>query len=90
MKTIGNYRVEGTIDNSGATCTVKRAIDQDSGDMVAIKMMHHDLSKSLKDSFQVEVDSLKKLSHSNVIKLFDHGKSEYKGKQTEFIALELA
>jgi len=90
MKTIANYKVEGTIDNNGATCKVKKALDVDSDDQVAIKLMHHTLSKTLKESFMVEVNTLQKLpSHPNVIKLLSHGTAEYKGKQTDYIAFEL-
>ena len=52
--------------------------------------MHRNLSKSLRDAFVTETNSLNKLDHPNVIKMLDFGSSDYKGKKTEFIILELA
>ena len=47
MRTISKYTVEKTIDNYGATAKVKKGLDKDSDESVALKLMHHNLSKNL-------------------------------------------
>ena len=90
MKTISHFKLQNTIDNNGATCKVKLAVDSRSKKTVALKVLKTDLSKSMRESYEVEVNSLAKLDHANVIKMIDHDTAEYKGKQTDFVALELA
>ena len=72
-KSIANYTLQRTIDNSGATCKVKQAVDKKSGKAVAIKLIRTDLAKKMKEFYQAELEALTKIpAHPNVIKLIDH------------------
>lgn len=90
MNTISNFKLQNTIDKNGATCKVKKAVDVRTRQTVAVKLLKADLSKSMRESYQTEVEALSKLEHTNVIKMVESATAEYKGKQTDFLALELA
>ena len=90
MKTISNFKLLQTIDKHGATCKVKKAVSLKSKQEVAIKLIDKNLAETMKESFNIEINALKKLNHENVIRIVDHDTVPYKGHQREFIALELA
>ena len=59
----------------GATATVYRAMDHDLGDEIALKVFHAAVSRNdlLSERMKLEIRLCRKLSHVNIIKIFDMG-----------------
>lgn len=90
-KSIGKYAILKTI-GYGGTCKVKMAIDTETGNKVAIKVMNEGIDLKI---VETEVKAMEILDHPNILKQLDYGQAEYKkeGKATKsifYIALEYA
>jgi hypothetical protein len=73
-QSIGHYRILSRI-GSGGMSTVYKAHDAKSGRMVAVKLMASFLTEEprFKVRFEREVKLLSKLSHPNIVQIFDFG-----------------
>ena len=94
-KTIGKYQILRSLGNGG-TCKVKSAINTETNQKVAIKILNENLGDQATKLVMDEVDTMKEFTHINIIKLLDYGKALYdRGngkppKQVYFICLEIA
>jgi hypothetical protein len=69
----GRYRIESTI-NRGGMGDVYRAVDEQTGQTVAVKTLNRDIVKEdpqLLERFRREADVLRKLEHPNIVKILD-------------------
>lgn len=92
--TINNYECIQTL-GTGASCKVKLAIDKNTNRKVAVKIMNDSMSPEMKKLVLTEVNAMKNLDHTHVIKQIETGSAEYKkkkgdSKQVSYIVLELA
>src|SRR5262245_33439497 len=72
----GRYRVEGEL-GSGGMATVYRARDQRHDRWVAIKVLHPEVAASVdSERFLGEIHTTAKLSHPNILPLFDSGSDD--------------
>ncbi|MFI5402908.1 MAG: protein kinase, partial [Planctomycetota bacterium] len=76
-RTFGGYRIEGVIGRGGMG-TVYRARQLSLGRPVAIKVLPLDLAREEQflERFHREADALSRLSHPNVVAVFDRGEVE--------------
>jgi len=83
---LGPYRL-GTKLGQGGMGAVYEAVDAESGERVAVKVLSPRLAADdgFRVRFEAEIDSLKKLRHPNIVRLFGYG--EQSG--TLFYAMEL-
>ncbi|HLY26015.1 MAG TPA: protein kinase, partial [Aggregatilineales bacterium] len=78
----GRYRLEEPI-GAGGMGTVYRAVDTQSGDMVAVKLLQHDpfaTSPQSLERFIREGEALRRLNHPNIVKMLgalDEGDEHY-------------
>ncbi|MGB0590052.1 MAG: protein kinase domain-containing protein [Myxococcota bacterium] len=70
----GRYEVLAHLGD-GATASVFKAMDQDLGDVIAMKVFHLMISRndSMAERMKLEIKACRKLSHRNIIKIFDIG-----------------
>jgi eukaryotic-like serine/threonine-protein kinase len=70
----GRYEVLAHLGD-GATASVFKAMDQDLGDVMAMKVFHLMISRndSMAERMKLEIKACRKLSHRNIIKIFDIG-----------------
>ena len=70
----GRYEVLAHLGD-GATASVFKAMDQDLGDVIAMKVFHLMISRNdtMAERMKLEIKACRKLSHSNIIKIFDIG-----------------
>jgi serine/threonine protein kinase len=75
--TIGRYEVEGKL-GEGAMGVVYRARDRALGRVVALKMLSTELGleEELNQRFQREAEAIGRLSHPNIVTVYDVGDSE--------------
>ena len=72
----GRYRVEGEL-GSGGMATVYQARDQRHDRWVAIKVLHPEVAASVdSERFLAEIHTTAKLSHPNILPLFDSGSDD--------------
>ena len=59
----------------GATASVFKAMDNDLGDPIAVKVFHLMISRNetMAERMKLEIKACRKLSHPNIIKIFDIG-----------------
>jgi len=84
-QTVASYRILEAVDH-GSTCGIYTAYDGQSKAVVALKVLFPELSRSEPPirRFQREAESLKRMSHPNVIAFIDAGF----GSNCYFVALE--
>jgi predicted Ser/Thr protein kinase len=82
---LGSYSLEKEL-GSGAMGTVYRARNDKSGARVAVKVLSFGLghNKKAKERFEREIEVLKQLDHTNIVRYVNHGR--YQG--TDYIAME--
>ena len=70
----GRYEVLAHLGD-GATASVFKAMDQDLGDIIAMKVFHLMISRNdtMAERMKLEIKACRKLSHPNIIKIFDIG-----------------
>jgi len=71
----GRYEIEAHLGD-GATASVFKALDRDLGDSIAMKVFHLMISRNetMAERMKLEIKLCRKLSHRNIIKIFDLGK----------------
>ena len=87
---IGKYEVSKTL-GTGVSCKVKLARNTETGDKVAIKIMHQGMENLIEN----EISYIRELKHKHVIEMVDEGWATYEkkngsSKQVYFIVLENA
>jgi len=82
----GRYRLVEQID-SGGTAYIYRAVDEKSGETVAVKMLKEELTDNPEfiQRFKKEVQASLKLRHANIIRAYDAGKDG----ESYYIVMEL-
>lgn len=88
--TLGKYQL-GTTLGSGVSCKVKLARDS-TNQRFAIKLLHD--NEEFLSLIKAEVETLKKLSHPNIVNLIEEGNgvmsnSKKQDKSVDYIVLEL-
>ena len=70
----GRYEVMAHLGD-GATASVFKAMDKDLGDVIAMKVFHLMISRNetMAERMKLEIKACRKLSHRNIIKIFDIG-----------------
>ena len=70
----GRYEVMAHLGD-GATASVFKAMDKDLGDIIAMKVFHLMISRNetMAERMKLEIKACRKLSHPNIIKIFDMG-----------------
>jgi len=70
----GRYEVQAHLGD-GATASVFKALDKDLGDEIAMKVFHLMISRNdtMAERMKLEIKACRKLSHRNIIKIFDIG-----------------
>ncbi len=81
---LGRYAVLGTLGR-GAMGTVYEAFDRSLDRRVALKVLHNHLGEQQRGRLEREALALAKLSHPNVVQVYEVGESEGRA----FIAMEL-
>ena len=86
MRSYGPYIVQDTLGKGGMG-TVYRGKHQDSGDVVAVKVLSKEYSENehFRIRFESEIETLFKLHHPNIVKLISYGQEH--GEM--FFAMEL-
>ena len=71
---LDHYKVYRTIGDGG-TAYVKKGVDSNNGDNVALKILKEDYydyqTETAKDLFDTEKEAMASLSHPNILKLHD-------------------
>ncbi len=86
LEQLGPYRLEKKIGQGGMGA-VYAAVDLETGEPAAVKVLSPRLAvdDSFRVRFEAEIESLKKLRHPNIVRLFGYGEQE----GTLFYAMEL-
>lgn len=76
-KQLGPYEI-GEKLGAGGMGTVYAAIDGETGEPAAVKVLAPALAmqQGFRERFEAEIESLKKLEHPHIVKLFGYGKKE--------------
>ncbi len=74
---LGPYRIAGTLGHGGMG-SVYRAINEETGEEAAVKVLAASLSQQgdFRHRFEAEIEALKKLRHPNIVRLFGFGEHE--------------
>jgi len=83
---------------SGATCKVKLALEKETNEIVAVKLLNGTGGKSINTNskhYNAEIDMLKKINHTNIINLRDGNrglikKPDGRSKMADYIVLDYA
>lgn len=91
---IGKYVLIKTL-GEGATCKVKLAQNQETGEKVALKIIKKNIDKSYSEYLITEIQAMSVLDNQNVIKQLEYGRAQYnkpngKSREVFFIVIELA
>ena len=86
----GRYRIVAAI-GSGGSSEVYEAVDVALGVSVALKTLLPQLARSALqlERFRREIQSARKVTHSNVCRIFDMGVQESQGRERFFLTMEL-
>jgi serine/threonine protein kinase len=93
-KTVGErYEILRTL-GSGGSCKVKLALDRETRQKVAVKIMNDDMGEEEKKLLANEVQTMVELNHDNVVNYIEWGTADYSkpsgSKKVDYISLELA
>ncbi len=77
IEQLGPYRIGKTLGRGGMG-SVHEAWDNTSGARVAVKILspHLAMTEGFRDRFEAEIDSLKKLQHAGIVRLFGYGQQD--------------
>jgi serine/threonine-protein kinase len=77
LEQLGPYRI-GRKLGKGGMGSVYEAVDQDSGRRVAVKALTPQLAmaEGFRERFEAEIESLKKLEHEGIVRLYGYGEDE--------------
>ena len=86
VQTLGRYRILGLV-GSGGMGNVYRALDTELDEVVALKMLRHELSQrdDVVERFRREVKLARRVTHRNIARVYDIGESEGE----KFLTMEL-
>lgn len=87
--TVGRYVVEGPI-GAGAMGQVFAAIDPELDRSIAIKLVHHTANPEEERLLLEEARVLARLTHPNVVRIYDAGVSQTRAGRKAFLAMERA
>ncbi|NQT14823.1 MAG: serine/threonine protein kinase, partial [Planctomycetes bacterium] len=87
VKRLGPYHIVGTLGQGGMG-TVYRAVNEETDEPAAVKILAAAMSRQgdFRERFKAEIETLKKLHHPNIVRLYGFG--EHEGLL--FYAMELA
>ena len=74
---LGKYEIIKTL-GSGGSCKVKLAIDTETGEKVAIKMLNQHLDAKTHSLVMNEVQAMSRLKHNNIIEQKEVGTDIYR------------
>lgn len=91
---IGKFHIKRTL-GQGGSCKVKYAVNTETKEKVAIKILNEDLTDEIRDHVMQEVKIMESLTHLNIIRQLEHGQEVYESKsgskkKVNYIVLELA
>ena len=74
---LGPYRLVDTVGHGGMGA-VYRAVNEETGEPAAVKILSVALSKrgDFRERFEAEIETLKKLRHPNIVRLFGFGEQD--------------
>ncbi len=86
LEQIGPYRIVGRLGKGGMG-TVFQAMHVETGQPAAVKLLSANLAEveGFRDRFEAEIETLRKLNHPNIIRLFGFGEQD----RQLFYAMEL-
>ena len=90
---LGKYEIIKTL-GSGGSCKVKLAIDTETGEKVAVKMLKKDIDAKTHSLTMNEVQAMSNLQHKHIIEQKEVGTDIYKKtsgsvERVSYIVLEL-
>ena len=74
--TLSKYTIVKTI-GTGASCKVKLGYITETNQEVAIKIINDNTDESLMKLIKIEIESMSKINHKNIIGQIDYGEAEY-------------
>jgi len=77
LTTLGPYRIMGVLGHGGMGA-VYRAVDRETDEPAAVKILSASMSKHVdfRHRFEAEIETLKKLRHPNIVRLFGFGEQD--------------
>ncbi|MEN6458169.1 MAG: serine/threonine-protein kinase [Thermoguttaceae bacterium] len=77
IERLGPYRVVGKLGRGGMG-TVYEAVHEETGDAAAVKLLSAALAQEegFRSRFEAEIETLRKLNHPNIVRLFGFGQQE--------------
>jgi eukaryotic-like serine/threonine-protein kinase len=86
---VGKYKILNKVGHGGMS-VVYRAIDQDLGREVAVKVLHDHLadSQEARDRFAREARAVAKLKHPNILEIYDYAGSDNNAATHNYIVTE--
>lgn len=77
LTTLGPYRIMGMLGQGGMGA-VYRAVDEETNEPAAVKILSASMSKHVdfRHRFEAEIETLKKLRHPNIVRLFGFGEQD--------------
>ena len=77
LTTLGPYRIMGMLGHGGMGA-VYRAVDEETDEPAAVKILSASMSKHVdfRHRFEAEIETLKKLRHPNIVRLFGFGEQD--------------
>jgi len=77
LTTLGPYRIMGILGQGGMGA-VYRAVDEETDEPAAVKILSASMSKHVdfRHRFEAEIETLKKLRHPNIVRLFGFGEQD--------------
>ncbi len=90
-RTVGNGRFQlQSLLGAGGMASVYLAYDSVLDRQVAVKTLHTELGReqSFRERFRREAQSVAKLSHTNIVSVFDSGEDEIDGALVPYIVME--
>ncbi|MFZ5832305.1 MAG: serine/threonine protein kinase [Planctomycetota bacterium] len=77
LEQLGPFRIVGELGHGGMG-TVYHGVNLETGEPAAIKLLLQGLAREegFRDRFQAEIETLRKLNHPNIVKLFGFGEQD--------------
>ena len=77
IERLGPYQIVGTLGRGGMGAVYK-AVHRETGEAAAVKLLSADLAgeEGFRSRFEAEIETLRKLRHPNIVRLFGFGEQE--------------
>jgi len=77
IERLGPYQIVGTLGRGGMGAVYK-AVHRETGEAAAVKLLSADLAQEegFRSRFEAEIETLRKLRHPNIVRLFGFGEQE--------------